>query len=411
MADQAKLTVRDLRRVNRSLVLRQIYFAAPISRLEIARRCGLSPATVTIVVGELIDEGIVIESGSEESDGGRPRTLTTINPEYGTFIGVDTSETHIQVELFDLTLRPRARAKVPMDPGHTTPQQVVDVIGDTIDGLLIGNCIARAQVIGVGVGMPGLVDPATGVSIFAPNWGWHNVRLAALLEARLGLTTYLDNGAKAMALAEMWFGAGRGTDSLAMLVIGTGVGSGIIANGSLYRGATNSAGEWGHTVLELQGRPCRCGSQGCLEAYIGAPGIIARLREIAPDSPLLQAASQPATVAAILAAARAGDAAAAQVLRDTTHYMGAGVANLINVVNPHTILIGGWVGLQLFDYIEADLRQVIARYALAQTLSATQIAACALGPDAVCQGAASLALEHFFANERELSRLLSGTHS
>ncbi|HMA35349.1 MAG TPA: ROK family transcriptional regulator [Chloroflexia bacterium] len=433
--DQAKLTVRDLRRVNGSLVLRQIYFDAPISRLEISRRSGLSPATVTIVVNDLIDKGIVVESGSEESEGGRPRRLTTINPEYGYFIGVDCGETQIQVELFDLTLRARAVRKLPMSPGNTTPQQVVALIVEAIETLLAGHGIARSRIVSVGIGVPGLVDPATGVSIFAPNWGWHNIRLAAMLEAQLALPVYLDNGAKAVALAEMWFGAGRRMDSLAVLLIGTGVGSGIIANGSLYRGATNSAGEWGHTVLELMGRPCRCGSRGCLEAYVGAPGIIARLQEIAPQSPLIVEGDQTATIAAIIAAARQGDAGAAAILSSTTHYLGVGIANLINLVNPRAVLIGGWLGLQLFAYILPELRQIVQRYALAQPASATSIGACDLGQDALTLGAASLALEHFLAaaartetegspaiaageaghfrvaNDREMSGLLSGSHA
>ena len=395
--DQAKLTVRDLRRVNRSLVLRQIYFAAPISRAAISRSSGLSPATVTLVVNDLIEKGIVMESGSEESEGGRPRRLTTLNPEYGYFIGVDCGETHIQVELFDLTLRAHAAQTLAMSPGTTTPQQVVDRIAEASETLLAGSGIPRARILSVGVSMPGLVDPATGVSIFAPNWGWHNIRLAALLEAQLALPVYLDNGAKAAALAEMWFGAGRRIDSLAVLLIGTGVGAGIIANGSLYRGATNSAGEWGHTVLELLGRPCRCGSQGCLEAYVGAPAIIARLQEIAPASPLIAAGDQQASLAAIVAAARQGEADAVAVLSSTTHYLGAGIANLINLVNPRAVLIGGWLGLQLFEYILPELRQIVQRYALAQPASATSIGACDLGQDALCLGAASLALEHFLA--------------
>ncbi len=404
MANQSKLTVRDLRRVNRALVLRCIYFSAPISRLAISRHSDLSPATVTIIVNDLLAKGIIVEAGSEDSAGGRPRQLLSINGAYGYFVGVDTGETHLQVELFDLALRACAVVRVPMLPGNTTPQQVVAALGTTIDRLLAEQGVARARVVSVGVGVPGLVDPETGVSIFAPNWGWHNVHLAALLTARLGLPVHLDNGAKAIALAEMWFGAGRQMDSLAVLLIGTGVGAGIITNGSLYRGATNSAGEWGHTTLELLGRPCRCGSRGCLEAYIGAPAIIARLSESDPHSPLIQADDQTATIAAVIAAARAGDPTATAILSSATHYLGAGIANLINLVNPRAILIGGWLGLQLFDYIRPELQQVVQRYALAQPAGSTQIRACDLGAAAPSLGAACLALDHFLAGAIHAAR-------
>ena len=206
---------------------------------------------------------------------------------------------------------------------------------------------------------------------------------------------YLDNGAKAMAQAESMFGAGQGIEHLAVLLVGMGIGAGIIAHGSLYRGATNSAGEWGHTLIELDGRLCRCGSHGCLEAYAGAPGIIERLREVAPQSSLLQSDDQESTLAAIVDAARHEDSAAAQVLKDTAHYLGAGIANLINLFNPQLIVLGGWAGLQIGEYILPELRRFVERYALKQPFHATRIDLCQLGQDAVAMGAASLVLEQF----------------
>lgn len=391
----AKPTTRALKRINRSNALKKIYFEGPITRLELSKLTDLSPATVTNVVGELLSEAIVVESGSEESDGGRPRALIAINPAYGYFIGVDAGETRIEIELFDLTLHNLQTISIPLSLEENEPQQVVDHIVDGVQDLLAGSGVPRDRVMGVGIGVPGLVEPTAGVSIFAPNWGWHDVPLQALLKERLDLSLHLDNGAKAMALAEMWFGAGRGIEDLAVLLIGTGVGAGIIASGTLYRGSANSAGEWGHTVIELNGRECRCGSRGCIEAYVGATGIIRRLRDRNPQSEILHNGDQMATLAAMVTAARQGDDAAIQVLRETAHYLGAGVANLINLFNPQMIVLGGWAGLQIGDYILPELHEFVERYALKQPLSRTKVGLCQLDQEAITMGAAALALEPF----------------
>jgi predicted NBD/HSP70 family sugar kinase len=220
----------------------------------------------------------------------------------------------------------------------------------------------------------------------------------AMLRERINLPIVLDNGAKAMAQAELWFGAGRGADDLAVLLIGTGIGAGIITQGALYRGATNGAGEWGHTTLALDGRPCRCGSRGCLEAYAGAAGIIASLREASPQHPPSRANDdQEGTITALVAAALRGDPTAVRVLEETTHYLGAGIANLVNLFNPQRIVIGGWVGQHIGPYILPRLREVVGRYALGQPLAATDIVLGRLGQDAVAMGAATLALDAFLA--------------
>lgn len=403
-----KPTTRQLRRINRSTLLRQIYFGGPISRLELSQLTELSPATATNLTGELLAEGVIVESGVEESEGGRPRTLLKINPEFGYFIGIDVGETRIQSELFDLTMHRLCTVIHPLNREENEPRQVVEPIVAGVQDLLAQTKLQPNDVLGVGIGMPGVVDPASGVSVYAPNWDWHDVPFLTILKARLNMPIYLDNGAKAMALAESLFGAGRDKDSLAVLLVGTGIGAGIITEGSLYRGATNSAGEWGHVTVELGGRLCRCGSQGCLEAYAGAPGIIQRMAELAPGNRLLQNSDQMTTIIAIAEAARSGDQKAMQVLKDTAVYLGAGVANLINLVNPQLILLGGWVWMQIGDVIDGEFRQAIEHYALKQPFSKTQIGQCQLGQDAVPMGAATLPLNFFL--EAAGSKLLAGYH-
>lgn len=393
MATQRQ-SVRDLRRINRSNVLHMIYFNNPITRLKVSEDAGISPATVTNVTTELLSDGIIMELGYEESRGGRPRTILTINPHYGYFIGIDVGETHIHAELFDLTLRRINHTRYLLEADENQPEQVIAHIVQAIKSLIIFSGIADGKVIGVGIGFPGIIDPREGVAISAPNWGWHHIPLLKMLQQHFKFPIHLNNGAQAMALAEMWFGAGKGIDNLAVLLIGTGLGAGIIAQNSLYRGATNSAGEWGHTCIQLGGRACRCGSSGCIEAYVGAHGIIAQLNEIAPVSDLL-CDDQMATINMIRDAAQHGDPIAQKVLDQTARYLGAGISNLINLFNPELIVLGGWSGLLLGEQLLPSIYQMVERYALRQPFKNVQISISKLEQDAISLGAACLALEDF----------------
>lgn len=389
-------TVRDLRRRHRRIILQRLYVDGRMSRLEMSHRSGLSAATVTNVVADLLTDGIVIEVGSEESEGGRPRTILAINPVYGYFIGVDVGETHVRIELFDLTLRSLRTIIHRLTPVDNHPSSVARHIIAGVSALLADTAVPADKVVGIGVGVPGVVERAGGVFVHAPSWGWRAVPLLAMLDERITLPITLDNGAKAMAQAELWFGAGRDVDDLAVVLIGTGIGAGIITQGTLYRGATNGAGEWGHTTLALDGRLCRCGSHGCLEAYAGAEGIIASLRAVSPRSPIfVNDDEQEGMIMALVAAAKRGDHIAVGVLEETTRYLGAGIANLINLFNPRRVVIGGWAGQQIAPSILPRLREIIALYALEQPLEAATVVVGQLGPDAVAMGAATLALDVF----------------
>ncbi len=390
-----KQTTRDLRRINRSKALREIYFNGPISRLEIYQHTDMSQGTATNVVADLLREKIVLESGSKDSEGGRPSTLLTVNPSYGHIVGVDVGETAIRASLFDLGFQELDTVSQPLSLEENQPEQVVQHIVSGVEQLLIGSETRADRILGVGIGFPGLVDPAEGVSIFAPNWGWHDVPIGSILEDKLRLPMALDNGAKAMALAESMFGGGRDVGSLAVLLVGTGVGAGIIEAGSLYRGAMNSAGEWGHTVLEIGGRSCRCGKKGCLEAYVGPAGIIERYTELARTSPPDCSGDQKEMLRSIIQASREGDASARKVLDDTLNYLSAGIGNLINLVNPQKVVLGGWAGMMLAEEFLPRLDEAVAQYALQQPFKRTEIGICQLKEDAVAEGAAALILEKF----------------
>jgi len=391
--DASLQTSRDLRRVNQRTLLNLIYFNEPISRLELSEQSGLSPATVTNLVSNLLDEQVVIATGVEESQGGRPRTMLAINPQYGYFVGVEVAETHIYTELYDMKLRRLGHVRTEISTEENHPESIATFIAQGIKGVLAEQNIPSTKVIAAGIGMPGVVSQSGDVSVFAPNWGWHNVPLLDMLKAQLDLPIHLDNGAQAMAL---WFGAGRGVKNLAVLLLGTGVGAGIITGGNLYRGVSNSAGEWGHTCIAVDGPPCRCGSRGCIETFVGAPGIIRQLREIDANHPLLRLQSQRAILQALHDAALEGDPVCGRVLDQVARFLAIGIANLVNLFNPQLIVIGGWCGVLISDYVFPRLESIVNQYALSEPLRAVEITTTRLGGEGVVGlGAASLALETF----------------
>ncbi|MEV7073683.1 ROK family transcriptional regulator [Streptomyces sp. NPDC091972] len=388
-----KRTSRDIRTANRYEVLRQIIAESPTSRQELAAATGLSLATVATLVGELLDLRMITEVGFEESAGGRPRGLVAVNASGGALIGVDIAETYVHVELFDLALNVLARAEEDVRPGESLPEQVVSHVAAAVGSVVAQAGIEGARVLGVGVSVPGQVDRATGISEYAPNWDWHDVPLLDLLSEHIAYPLYLDNPLRAVAVAEQWFGAARGRANAVVVTLGTGVGAGLVLGGALHRGVSNSAGEWGHNTIVLDGRLCRCGNHGCVETYVGAPGIMLNLRELSPDSELLHPGDQTATVAALARGMRTGDPVAIEVVRHTARYLGASVAHLVNLVNPEVVVLSSWVAAALGEPLVAEVREAVARHALPRPAAATEIVLSPIPTDPACLGAATFALE------------------
>lgn len=398
-------TSRDIRVANRFEVLRHIVAARSesrsVSRQQIARDTGLSLATAANLVGELLELGLLVEVGFEDSNGGRPRALVSINPDGGRLVGIDVAETYVHVEVFDPALTVLASVEEELHPEENRPEQVLRHIVSSVRAAfttVFGAAeVEAARVLGVGVSVPGQVDREGGVSVFAPNWNWHDVPLRKLLADELNLPLYLDNPLRACLVAELWFGAGRGRQDVVVVNLGTGVGAGLAFGGELYRGATNSAGEWGHTTLVVDGRLCHCGSRGCVETYVGAPGIMQNLRDLAPTSPMLHPDDQTATIAAIARGVADGDPAAVKVVTETARYLGVAVADLINLVNPEVIVLSSWVAAQLGGPLLDEVRAVVDRHALHRPRAATEITLCRLAGNPVSLGAATFALKHYLA--------------
>ncbi|MET7641342.1 ROK family transcriptional regulator [Streptomyces sp. NPDC005438] len=395
MAGGRGRTVRDLRRVNRSSVLRRLYFDGPLSRLELGPATGLSSASISNVTGQLLTEGLLEEAGLVGSDGGRPRTLLRVAPGAGSLIGVDVGETRVRVELFDIALTELARAEYPLKDGGHDVDQVVRLIAEGLDAVR-GASPEATGLLGVGIGVPGIVeyDPAQGGAVVhGQTIGWEAVPLEALLRGvappGTDVPLFVSNGAKTLGQAEMWFGAGQGAQNAVIALIGSGVGSCVITDGSAYGGAARGAGEWGHTTLHLRGRQCRCGSRGCLEAYVGAEAVLDRWREAGGDP---GGADEEEALAALL---DSGDTVAGAVLEETAEYLGAGIADLVNLFNPERIVLAGWAGLLMGPQLLPRVREMTERYALRYPAARATVELGRLGTDAVTVGAATLPLSHF----------------
>ena len=390
------LTTRDLRRINRRIVVKTLFTSQAASRLEISQNSGLSAGTVTNVVNELLTEGIVLEAGFAATEGGRRRTILTLNPAYGYVLGGEIGETGLSVGLFDLQLHRLTTFRSPWSSEENTPTEVVNRLIEGVAFLLHQEQITLDKILGMGLGLPGLVEHSEEALVAAPAWGWEPVALKEMLARHFLFPLHLDNGANAMALAEIDRNPQFATEIVVCVYLGTGVGAGMIQEGKLYRGATNSAGEWGHTIIAVDGEICRCGRRGCLEAYVGSQGIIRRLHELDATHPALHMDDEFATIHTLLHMASRDDGIAKQVLEGTIRYLGAGIANLIDLFNPHRIILSGRVGLELGQFALVPIRQAISRYALKRPCEVAEISVSQLGQEGASLGMAKLVVEDFF---------------
>ncbi|WSA80494.1 ROK family transcriptional regulator [Streptomyces sp. NBC_01799] len=424
MAERAGRTVRDLRRGNRARVLQRLYFDGSLSRQELGPATGLSSGSISNVVAELAAEGLLEEAGIVDSDGGRPRTLLRVAPGGGLLIGIDIGETRVRIELFDLSLTELARTeRLLAQDGYDVERIVGHVSSGVADVLRAAGADADAsarRLLGIGIGVPGIVERdgreravgeaprapgEVGAVVHGQTIGWCDVPFERLLrdavDVPVDVPLFIDNGAKSLGQAEMWFGGGRGTEAAVIALIGSGVSACVNRGDILDEDRSSMALEWGHTTVQLRGRRCRCGSIGCLEAYAGAQAMRERWHEA--GGPLPRDADDETALAALLAAAYPDgdgpdpDPVALAILDETAECLGAALADLVNLFLPERILLGGWAGLLIGPHLIPDIRRYAQRYALRHPAARTTVEMGRLGPDAVTLGAATLPLAEFLA--------------
>ncbi|TDU87185.1 putative NBD/HSP70 family sugar kinase [Kribbella voronezhensis] len=388
-------TSRDLRNESRFEVLRALFELGPSTRQEIARHTRLSTATVATLVTEFLSEGVLRIAALERRTVGRPYERLAIDPDRGRIVGVDVAETYVAATLFDIALTPISHGEVTLDEHENSQAYVVDGIVRAVEAAVGTGAGEADRILGVGVSMPGQVSPGAGVSVFAPNWDWHEVKIEELLAQGLRIPVYVDNPLKAVALSEMWFGVGRVADSMAVVNLGTGVGAGIAIDGALIRGANNNAGEWGHTLLQLDGRQCRCGRRGCVEAYLGVHGIETSLAEIDKDHPALRQPLQRDFIDAVATGLAAGDPVLAELARRTAHYLAAALGDLVTLLDIPYITLTGWTSTALAEWLVPAVRAELPDHVLPGSLPDLTVEVSRVPGNPVALGMAAFALEHF----------------
>jgi predicted NBD/HSP70 family sugar kinase len=370
------------RRMSREAVLAALRTAGPASRSDLARSTGLSRPTVSSIVAGLQAAGILDEADETAAGGaGRPAALVRLNRRAGVALGIDFGKRHLRVAIADLGHEVLAERSVELAFDHDAATGI-ERAAELFESLLAETGLDRSAVVGAAMGLPGPVtgpDGELGSSTILP--GWVGVRAAQAMSARLGMNVGVDNDANLGALAEWTTGAARGCHTIAYVKVSTGIGAGLIVDGRPFRGASGTAGELGHTVIDPNGPICRCGNRGCLETLVGAQALLDALRPSLGDI----------STADMLERAAAGDAACRRILDDAGTAIGGAMATLCNLVNPQRIVVGGDLA-GAGDLLLEPARLGLRRGAIAAAAGAVELVPGVLGERAEVIGALALAL-------------------
>src|SRR4051812_49368160 len=318
-------------------------------------------------------------------------------------IGVDLGGTNIVVGAMSADGKHHFAMRSIPTSAELGAEGVADRIVGLIEGVVLDTIAetnsSRRDVIGVGVGAPGPLDREKGLVVVAPNLGWKNFPLRDRISERLRLPVTLDNDANCATVGEWWQGAARGGNTVVGMTIGTGIGGGVIIDGKLFHGASDVAGEIGHTTIDLNGRHCKCGNYGCLEAYASGPAIAVRAREVLVREEtasllpsLVGGKLDEITAEVVYRAAQQGDAVANEIVRDTARYLGVGIANMLNILNADVVVVAGGV-TQAGDALFVPLRAEVRRRAFRPAVDATRIVPGALPGTAGVIGAVATYLQ------------------
>jgi predicted NBD/HSP70 family sugar kinase len=370
----------SLHRANLERVIRAVRLAGSLTQAEIARGTGLSAATVSNIVRELRDNGTV--QVTPTSSGGRRARAVSLSGDAGIVVGVDFGHSHLRVAVGNLAHQVLAEQTEPIDVDASAAQGF-DRAEQLVGRLIAATGIGPDKVIGVGLGVPGPIDVATGVlgsTAILPGWSGINPREE--LAGRLGMPVHVDNDANLGSLGELVWGSGRGVQDLAYIKVASGVGAGLVINGRIYRGPGGTAGEIGHITLDESGPVCRCGNRGCLETFTAARHVLELLRGAhGPDL----------TVPRMVQLAREGDPGCRRVIADVGRHVGMGVATLCNVLNPSRVVLGGDLA-ESGELVIGPIRESVARYAIPSAARQLTVVPGALGGRAEVLGALALVL-------------------
>lgn len=380
----------DIRQHNLSLVLSHVHRDGALTRAELTQRLDLSRSTVGALVGDLAQLGLVEEvvpSGGARV--GRPSHVVAPHAHGPYAVGVDVDIAHVTVAAIGLGGSISAREVVPTDP-EMRPEQLVALVAETVPRLHDA-MVSPGRLCGVGVSVPGTVDFSTGRVGVAPNLGWKDVCLGAILEEAMpsGVAVVVGNDADLAVLAEHQRGNARDCDDVVFLMGRIGIGAGIIINGVPVRGRDGHAGEIGHNVLDPTGPLCHCGKRGCIETFLGEDALLGLAGRPVPRTDKL--------VAALIEDARAGRADALGAIEAVAEPLGRAIANLLNTLNPERVLVGGTMG-EVLRLARSEVEAAVARYAFGGSDPGVELALPAFGTDSALLGAGEIAFTALLAD-------------
>jgi predicted NBD/HSP70 family sugar kinase len=381
-------SLEALREANRLRVVDALRHEGSASRTDLVRITGLSRTTITTLVGDLQERGLVVEQEEDAAERperpgrGRPPVLLRLAPSAGAALGVDFGHRHLRVAIADLssTVLAERRIEADVDAAATTS---LDAAAELVEEVLREAGVDRSQVVGAGMGLPGPIDRRTGTvgsSVILPDWA--GLKAAEELAKRIDMHVQVDNDANLGALAEFSLGAGRGVQDIVYVKVSSGIGAGLVLGGRLHHGATGIAGEIGHVQVRADGAVCRCGNRGCLETVASGPALLTVLRA---------AHGEQLTVAGMLELAAAGDLGTQRVINDAGRAIGHALGDLCNSLNPSAIIVGGDVSGAGAPLLEG-IREAVDRYAQPGAAKAVTVTRGVLGDRAEVLGALTLVI-------------------
>ncbi len=386
---------------NRALVLDTIRRNGSISRIEISRQTLLTPTAVSGIIKQLTSMKLIREKGEDISTGGRKPILLELNSDACYAIGIDIDEHKATGVILNLAA----------ETVHASSSDIEDKDGDKVVGIVInliedmvhGYGITMDKVLGIGLGVPGMVDKKTGRVLYAPNLGWKNFPIIDKIKNSFKVPMLLENEAWATGIAEYWVGLAKQWKNFVCINIRTGVGSGIFINGGIYTGACGTAGEVGHSTVAHDGPLCSCGNRGCLEAMVSTPVLVKRYKErlnLGHGSTLHGYGStlrdHGSTLREIISRYGKGDRTVKDVLEETGAYIGIGIANVINILNPSSIILGGDI-TTYGHIILATIKDTVRERALEVPAGNTEIFISQLGLLGPAIGAGAIVLKNAFS--------------
>jgi predicted NBD/HSP70 family sugar kinase len=379
-----------IKKLNKSIVLELLQTKSPLSRAQLAEISGLNKATVSSLVNELIEDELVYEIGPGESSGGRRPILLLFNKKAGYTIGVDLGVNYILSVLTDLegNIITESMRMLASD----TNNRLIEILKEEIAFLIKQTPDSRYGIVGIGIAVPGIVDDQ-GLVLFAPHLNWKNYKIKEEIAYTFALPVLIENEANVGALGEKLHGTGKDVKHLIYVSAGIGIGTGIIIQNELYKGAGGFSGEMGHMSIEANGISCTCGNRGCWELYASEQALIAK----AYQQLSVTGSQYPAiTLEALIKQAENHDTAVIKLFEQVGSWLGIGIVNMINLFNPELVVIGNRMTLAQ-KWLQPAMQEVIHTRSLPYQLGNARVQFTQLSTYSNVLGASALAVNRFFS--------------